>query len=343
MLGTLLCLSLLMSSEDFEVTPRAIEWTELGDVFDLGWTLPEKPRDGRDLVGEMRRLAGLRFTIDLGAGPEQRCFGDLVATAHELDGRARRAWLTELEESAPKLMADWGAGLRELLLDDELYARGWKPSRDDPRDGLLIADDWELGETAGPPWSEVSASPSFVQAAALLHADLETIKEVENDYRTYPDNVGADYEWIYPLQDRFRIGTDREGRPISTLALEFRCDLPFPFSSYDCTLNILNRIDGDGIVRTDIYSTSQDFHYLAGRDLFLPVLDSRGEQVAFLVTRQFGFDLDGVPDKPKHRLEGVRSSLGNLKRNAERRFAEAERSFGSAQAAIHGMRVRGRR
>jgi hypothetical protein len=328
---------------DFEVLPSELAWEEVeAGPFDQRWILPEAPAAGRDLLAEMRRLAQLRFTADLGSGPEEARLGDLVRAARALDGEARRAWFAELERRAPRLVADWGEGLAQLLLDDQLLAEDWDPTEDLDRDGLLIAEEWELGEELGEPWSELAAEPRLAQAAALFLADLATIKEVENDYRAYPDNPGSDYEFIQPQRERYFRGSCPDGRPFSAPAIEFRCDLPFPFSTYYCDLRILNRIDDDGLVRTDIYSTSDDFHYLAGRDVFLPVRDSAGEEVAFLVVRHFGFDLRGVPDRSRHRREGVRASLGNLKRNAERRYRAAGESFGPVEDAITGFRVRGR-
>ena len=108
--------------------------------------------------------------------------------------------------------------------------------------------------------------------------------------------------------------------PFSTLRISFRCDLPFPFSDYTTRLGILNRFDAANVLSTHIYSTSNDFYWLAGRDVFLPVTTSEGDWVAFLLVRHFGFDLDGVPDRSGHRREALRSSVGNLRRNAERLY-----------------------
>ena len=39
-------------------------------------------------------------------------------------------------------------------------------------------------------------------------ADLETIKSVENDYRRYPRNAGAEYNEIYPVDKRHLFGEE---------------------------------------------------------------------------------------------------------------------------------------
>jgi hypothetical protein len=182
-----------------------------------------------------------------------------------------------------------------------------------------------------------------LDAAALFRADLVSIKAVENDYRTYRLHVGTDYEAIHPVPDSYVEAVDANGRPISALALWFRCDLPFPFTDYSCHLRILNRFAEDGTARTDIYSTSGDFHFLAGRDAFLPVETSAGELVACLVVRHFGFDLDGVPDGPAQRIEALRGSLGNLERKAERHHERSDRGFELSDLALTRFRVLGAR
>lgn len=342
---TLITLALVPAfAQDFEVKPAPLNWSALSEqTFDRTWTLPEKASGSRDLLAEMRKLCALQFSIDFGHGPQQGNLGDLVLKSDSLSKQGRNQWLNQLEQQAPRLMADWGIGLRELLLDDQLFADDWDPTESYQRDGLLIADDWELTSAAGAPWNRLKVDASFTQAAAIIRTDLATIKAVENDYRKYPDNIGAEYEEINPQRGQYFRGKDPVGNPFSTVAIEFECDLPFPYTTYECDLRILNRIDAEGIVRTDIYSTSSDFYYLAGRDVFLPIIATNEQQVGYLVVRHFGFDLRRVPDKSKHRLEGVRSSLGNLKRNAERLASQKARdSFTNSYRAITEFRVLGR-
>ena len=302
---------------DFRIEPGEVSWTELREErFELRWTLPDRREEGRDLLAEMERLLALRFEADLGEGRVLRSFGDVVAAARPLGPEERNALLGELRTAAPGLMGDWGAGLSELLLDDRLYTDRWKPGKDHPRDGMLMADGWDLRD-AGEPWSDIRVDPVLEQGATLFYCDLPTLKAAECDYRVYPWNVDANYLEIFPLEDTYVVGEDPEGRPFSALEMKFKADLPFPFSSYNTKLEILNRYRPDGVLQTDIYSTSSDFHWLAGRDVYLPVETSGGEFVSYLVVRHFGFDLDGVPDKRANRQEAVRGTLGNLRRNAE--------------------------
>lgn len=331
---------------EFEVLPQTISWQALGPAsFDRQWILPE-PRSvpGRDLLAEMRRLQGLRMDVRMGDGQRYLCLGDLVQAVGALEAQQRGPWLRELEQRAPKLFADWSAGLAQLFLDSKLHSPAWRPAKHDAKDGMLFSEPWNLEQEPQGPWEQLRVEPLMEQAAALIRADLATIKAVENDYRLYPSNVGADYQAIYPLADSYRLGVDPGGRPFSTLSIYFKCNLPFPFSSYRTELKILNRLDANEVLYTDIYSTSKDFHWLAGRDVFLPVVNSEGRWVAFLVVRQFGFDLDGVPDGPDQRRQATRSSLGNLKRNAERRYRAREDSYGPARnsaSELHKVRVFG--
>jgi hypothetical protein len=311
--------------KEFEVPIEQLGWEELSpEVFDRKWVLPEpRTTTGRDLLVEMRSLLDLRFDIESAEGSNYRCLGDLLVAARELEPRARQAWFAELERKDPKLMADWGGGLTQLLFDSHLHSTSWSPSEDHANDGLLCAETWNM-KAEGAPWDAVGVRPLMEQSAALLYADLATIKAVENDYRAYPKNVGADYEEIFPIAGTYFIGTDSADRPFSTLTIRFRCDLPFPFSSYTTRLGILNQFDDANVLYTHIYSTSEDFYWLAGRDVFLPVTTSNGDWVAFLLVRHFGFDLDGVPDDSDNRREALRGSMGNLKRNSERLYREQQ-------------------
>jgi len=116
---------------------------------------------------------------------------------------------------------------------------------------------------------------------------------------------------------------DVGGAAFAAHEIYFRCDLPFPFGDYECDLNVLTHTSGAGDLVTDIYSPSDDFRYMLGRDVLLPAETAAGETVAILRVRFFGFDLSGVPDSAGNRREAMRSSLGNLRRNAERPFLEA--------------------
>jgi len=327
----------------FEVPPREARWERLDELgFDRRWTLPEEARRGRDLLAEMRRLARLRFdTVEL-LGSSASEFGDLVELVTDADAARQRALLRALEERAPQLHADWGQGLAELIRDDYLHSAEWTPEFPHPADGVLMAEDWILTAQDGEPWSSLDVTPRITQAAALLFCDLATFKAVENDYADYWTNVGHNYRAIAPLRDRHFRGTDPSSRPFSSLGIRFVCDLPFPFSGYRCDLNILNRFGTDGLPRTDIHSESPDFHFFAGRDVFLPVRTSGGRLVAHLVVRQLGFDLDGVPEKPRHRAEALRTTLGNLKRKAEARYAVDRRRMRLAPEAFTHFVVRGR-
>ncbi len=332
----------------FEVEPSILRWELLSEsTFDLGWLLPEpRTHKGRDLLVEMRNLLALRFDLKTKDGDRYQCFGDLVAKASMLEPEACQPWLAELLEEAPELDRDWGVGVSQLLLAGSLQREAWSPTKDQNDDGLLFAAAWPLDEEQGAPWKDITVPALLEQSAALLQSDLATIKAVENDYREYPNNVGADYEQIFPLDGSYYIGRDPSGRPFSTLRLSFECDLPFPFSTYETLLCILNRFSDGGVLYTDIYSKSEDFYWLAGRDVFLPVQDWRGEWVSYLIVRQFGFDLEGIPDGPKHRREAIRASLGNLKRNAEELFRGRPESYGRARndpKILDGVRVLGRR
>ena len=321
MIATFLITASLVAANDFELKPRPLAWEEPGPkTFDRTWSLPDERRArGKGLLEELEELRALRFELpagDPGAAP-LRNLGDLIAAAWARDGKARVRWLDARLAADPAFAKRWGGTLRELLLDDLLFDEDWDPEDDEERDGILLGTAWDLA-AEGEVWEEADAVAE--QAAILTSADLAAWKEAENDYRGYPDRGGADYEAIYPITGTLRAGTDPEGRPFSTLRVYFRCDLPFPFTDYACSLRILNRTDDRGRFVTDIYSTSRDFHWLTGRDVYFPLERTDGTWIGTLVIRAYGFDLDGVPDGGKHRRTALRASLGSLRREAETIF-----------------------
>lgn len=339
MITILFWLGALSSTGDFQLEARNIKSSELSPKhFDVQWRLPAKRKEkGRDLLSEMERLAALRFEAKDAAGRRYRSLGDLIGAARLESNRSK--WLAGVLKSAPKLESDWGAALRELLLDGTLRKADWDPEDNSAKDGLLLAPSWKL-EEEGAPWNGLEVNPRAQQGAVVIRADLAKIKQAENDYRTYPDIPGASYEEIYPLGNSYVKCEDESGRCFSSLRLYFRSELPLWYPDYSCDLRLLNWVDQGGRLNCDIYSTSEDFHWLAGRDVYLPLErttagEAQSERAGYLVVRQYGFDLDGVPDGEDNVQSALRQSLGSLKRNAE---ALAGRE-GSARADSGPARV----
>jgi hypothetical protein len=181
------------------------------------------------------------------------------------------------------------------------------------------------------------------QGAALVRADVATIKAVENDFPRYPGRPGTSYESIVPIDGSHLRGLDPRSSPFAALRVRFESDLPFPFSTYACDLRILNRLRADGRLVCDIASPSADFYWMAGRDLYLPVVASDGSFQGELVVRLFGFDLRGVPDGDDARRIGLRSSLGSLKREAEALFRARATDGAPSGGALPDFEVIARR
>lgn len=338
----LACLALvaLAAAEEFEVAPRELAWDEVdARAFELRRRLPAPPPGAPDLLPRLEELLALRFGSATEDGPT--CFGDLARELAAVAPEARRAHLERALEGASGVPAELREAFAQLLLDDRLRSRRWDPDDDHARDGVLHGPGFELRD-AGPPWSDVGKRLRLEQGAVFLRADVAAFKEVENDYRPYLEHRKNDYEWIRPVEGHHFRGSDPEGRPFAVSRIVLRADLPFPFGGYDCDLHILNRTDGAGRLVADVYSTSPDFHWLAGRDVFLHVAAADGEPVGTLVLRTHGFDLDGVPDRPKHRRAALRSGLCSLKLRAEALQAE-RRAEWAAPGRVPPFRVLGRR
>ncbi len=316
------------------VAPREVSFAEMTrEAFDVQWLLPEGlPVDASegfgpawDLVPKMKELAALVVEPSKTDASAPRCLGDVALAVRKAGGgkKAVESLLAQLEKTQPKLFEALEPCLSELLCDDKLHAKKWDPDHDDPCDGLFFARPLSMQRTKIAPWSKIEGSHLVQQGCALINADFEAIKAAENDYTTYPKRPGSDYKAIYPVENGFVRGLDDKKNPFAAVKIFFRCNLPFPFSHYDCDLRILNRTDEHGFFACDIYSTSKDFLWMAGRDVFIPVRASDGTWAGTLLVRLFGFDLKGVPDGDDNRQSALRSSVGCLKRQSEAAFARA--------------------
>ncbi len=310
------------------IEPRRASWDELErEVFDTTWLLPARLPLAESEAGLAWQLEPeLERRIAFVSAPSAvdpsapRCFGDLVARTRGLDYEALEAVLERVQLHQPTLWREIGPFAAELLRDHVLVRPDWNPEDDSSADGLFLARPLTLARESSPPWSSIRGSRLVQQAAALVRADLATIKAVENDFSRYPERPGTSYERIDVVPGSYVRGLDERGNPFAALRVRFKSDLPFPFSSYRCDLRILNRVREDGRLLCDIASPSRDFHWMAGRDVFLPVLASDGTWQGELVIRIFGFDLRDVPDGDGARRAGLRSSLGSVKRESEALF-----------------------
>lgn len=340
-------LLVLLLTQASEVEPRTASWEELRrEVFDPAWILPEElplAEGGEglavDLEKELARLA-TRVVEPAAADPAApRSLGDLAAAAAGLDPDGIAALLARTERAQPELWRALAPFAKELLRDEKLRSSRWDPERNVGNDGIVLARPLTLAGLTTPPWNALHGSRLLQQGATLVRADLATLKAAENDFSRYPGRPGTSYESIEAVAGSFLRGIGPGERPFAALRVRFESDLPFPFSSYTCDLRILNRVRADGRVACDIASPSPDFHWMAGRDLYLPLHTSTGAFVGTLVVRVFGFDLLNVPDGDDARRTGLRSSLGSLKREAEGLFRERPPPPAYTPSALPEFRV----
>lgn len=314
-------LTLLLSTALFqEITPTGASWTELRKIFPERWEFPQTDASGASLPSHtfedrLRELAAAPLIGEPGA--EALYLGDLIRTAVSL-GWEPKAMRTLLDGYAPLLTKERIEILEDLLLSDRIRARDWVPS-DDTRDGIHFGPTWELPEDY---WIAHDGSRSVEQAATLIMADLAAIKRAEHDFPSYfrfPENA---YLQVDPRPASFvRCGEEGQQRCMAAaLDVRFRSDLPFPFTTYSLDLGILHRVRSSEELITYVFGRGEDVHWLAGYDRFWTIRDRSGKPVATLLVRQLALDIAGVPDKSKHRREGIRSGIGNLKRGSERIF-----------------------
>ncbi len=299
--------------------PAPLDWNEVSDVaFDLDWRLPTKPGGSeRDLVTRMKVMLDQRFsaTDDV---PWARSFGDAVRALRDLSPPERKRELATMRRAVPDAWAAYGHQLSDLLDDAILPTDDWDPTEPSTSDGFIEGPTYDVTKIKRAPWSDLDGATQLYQVATLMDADLVSIKAAENDYDAYLKRRHAGYEEVYAVRGSYRAGSKPDGTPFAAIKVYFRCDLPFPFSGYDGTLNVMSQLDTDGHLVTDFYCLGDDFYWMAGRDTCVPVYDSEGAWVTSVVVRQSGFDLTGVPDGSDERAASNRGILGNVKMLAER-------------------------
>lgn len=350
----LLALPLAAIAADEPATERGrtVTWeAATREVFDPQWILPDARTDPDadtapvDLVRRAIELASLRFPVPEGAQAyaPTSSFADLVAAcrAYGDDVKGRDAFLDAVRKERRDIWDLCGPDVLQLGRDEFLRGPKWDPAKDHDRDGLLTASPFSAAAAGLEPWTKIDVGTPVQQAAAVFAADVEAIKTGESDYASYPSDVGAEYEFIHAVARSYVKGKDPKGRPFSALRVLSRSDLPFPYSTYDCDVRVLNRVGEDGLVRCDVYSTSPDFHWLAGQDVYVPLTTTAGAFAGMLVVRAYGFDLDDVPESDANVREALRASLGNLRRRAEKAWSAAGSKPRTLRGNVPDFTVRG--
>jgi hypothetical protein len=310
---------------------------ELAACFPVAWRLPRVDRAGRDLPNtrfEKGLSQWLRQPLreaDVATGASRLTLGDLLARAARTSQASTpavgRQELERLLAEAEMLVApDIWPQVRALLDRSDALLPKWDPEDGDARDGFLMGPSWELPADC---WPEHDGGRTVEQGAVFVAADLASIKRCESDFSLYLFYPGNSYLSVAPVAGSYLYCAPAEGLSSSSgmlcaaataLTVDFKGDLPFPFSTYQLRLHYYSDLDEEQRPRTWVYSSSEAFHWLAGCDLFEPVYDGGGAFVGTLIVRQCGADLDGVPDKSSHRQGGMRVALGGLRRDAERLY-----------------------
>lgn len=323
----------------FAAAQEPIPWERfVREVYDPAWSLPEPTArelvvDGREVVhlaAAMREWVRRDFALAPGAEPaaghEPVLLGDLVRELRPLarDRKRFRARIEELSAKLPGLDRRSVEWLGQLLRDDALRGEDWDPGDDEPNDGLLLLPPWELDpEVPGRHryWRERGGNGYVYQLAAFYFADAWSIATTDCDLAAYQTHANNEYEDIHAVPGSLVRSTDPAGRPVASYRVFYTWDLDFPYSTYDCELDVFIHVDDHGDLVTETRSDSEDVYWTASRDLFLPVRDHAGEWVCFLLVQEFGIDIDGVPDRESDRLEGIRGLVGSKKKLCEALFA----------------------
>lgn len=319
--------------------PQPATAEEMRALFPDAWKLPRVDRKRailpcRRFEQQLVRLA--REPLAAGAHGTPLVLGDLLARA---TAAARNPNLDAARKEVAALLADARARVPaslwpqvEPLLDvREFLSPKWDPDDDEDSSGFLTGASWELPADC---WPAGDGKRNVEQCAVFMAADLASIKLCEADFPSYFEYPDNNYLHVAAVPHSYHVELLPEREPVAglacavrtTLTMDFESDLPFPFGTYACRLRMLTELDEEGRTITWVYSDSPDFNWLAGYDVYEPVHDSTGAFVGMLVIRQFGCDLDGVPDGGGDHRGGMRTVLGGVKRQAEALWRERSAS-----------------
>ena len=320
----MLTLCLLLPLAQQVIAPKAATWKDLRVAFPASWEFPEVDARGQKLPSakfeqQLQRLSNKPL---FGSEANQDAFylGDLVTVCSSF------SWHGEYVESVLESirtqlsLADFRL-LQELFLCEGLAAKNWGPSKEN-RDGMAFGPTWDLREDF---WMKHSGSRSVEQAATLIMADLPAIKRAEHAFTNYLSYAENTYLKVAPtLGSYLRVANEKANTcAAACLNVNFKADLPFPFTTYKMNLNILHRTRASEDLITYVYGRGKDIHWMAGYDRYWTIRNREGEPVATMLVRQLAFDLSGVPERSSDRQEGLRSGIGNLRRSAENLFDQS--------------------
>jgi hypothetical protein len=328
--------ALALDSRAYRVEARAADPAALAAAFDDAWTIPRSAAGRGDLAADLAALVARRFEPrGGGAFAQARTLGDVVArfAARRGEREATLELLRELERERPDVWQAAGWALPQLVDESGFLSTRWNPERDRDDDGFLVGSRFSLKDSANANLARGRGRRELVQVATLLRADLWAAKQAEHDFRAWPLRTGANYDWVRPVRERYLVDAPEGARREARVRVSFRTDLPFPFGHYDCELDMRHRLDEGGHLVSDVTAVGEDFYWLAGQDLYLPLETGSGEFVALLYVRRFGTDLRGVPDQAEHLEAGCRQGMGGLKREAETLWRER----GEREAIVRGL------
>lgn len=336
----MLSLFLLLPLAQQAIAPKSATWGDLREAFPASWEFPEVNARGELLPsatfeGQLQRLSEKPL---FGSEENHDAFylGDLVTVCRSFSWRGDYVE-SVLESIRTQISFDDFRLLQELFLCEGLAAKNWGPSKEN-RDGMAFGPTWDLQESF---WMQHSGSRSVEQAATLIMADLPAIKKAEHAFSNYLSYAENTYLKVAPtLGSYLRVANEKANTCVAAcLNVNFKADLPFPFTTYKMDLSILHRTRATEDLITYVYGRGKDIHWMAGYDRYWTIRNREGEPVATMLVRQLAFDLSGVPERSADRQEGLRSGIGNLRRSAENLFDQSWSESSGEMAVVPAFPV----
>ncbi len=320
--------------------PQVLSWQGLIERFPLAKRIPPAlPEDLRYHTGSVSKKE--TTTIDICShvlewlaldfrGPQfgsvepwAQSVGNLLEAFSKYDRTlsAKKAALDTLKATYPKIWDATKDFLPEWVLDDFLYSSAWDPYKTEStdnaqNDGILERPPLLMRAGASRPGFETpSQNRKIFQASAPIYASMATIITAENDFGSYPHQVGSNYQEVYPLKGTYFAGVDPLGKPFTVYDVSFT-QKPFFLATLRFVLRQFIHYEDNRLVMENILLEG-DMKYLRLKIYYDPIRTTDGRTIGHVKTELIDVDVKTLPMGDKDRSAAVRGDVGNIKRAAE--------------------------
>lgn len=325
---------------------RTVPWSEATKWFDFAKTLPVptanelnyslgtlnkrqvKTRYLPDVFEKLysKQFSDPKYGLKTPPVPDEdwvRSFGDMMLYFKNLRGKAPETEkaLETLKTKYPAIWSEVSDVIPQLVRNDYLYSEKWDPYQTSTvkgkdGDGILFFDYWKMqpNPARSALWNNNPEEHHVYQAGVFIYATLQDIKSHERNFKEYLEYVGMGNLEVAMIGNSYIRGTDDKGDEFMGMEVWNAGALPWPYNPAAYAMKMFDYYNAKGQYVCEYYSENRaDLNYMAGRDTYLEVKDSKNQPVGWLISTELDFDIKGLPEGDKDRIITIRGNWGNIK------------------------------